>query len=73
MQSINDITLSDIMAEDLDVWVSKNKEFGFVLQIDNEKGEEIVCEKCIHPYAAESFADFCRRYLSCYERIIDQD
>ena len=73
MKTLNDVTLYDLMAEDLDVWLGKNKEFGFVLQIDNEKGDELVAEKQIHPAAAESFADFCRSYLHSYDRITSQE
>ena len=73
MKTLNDVTLYDLMAEDLDVWLGKNKEFGFVLQIDDENGESLVDEKCIHPYAADSFADFCRRFLSSYDKITSQE
>ena len=73
MKTLNDVTLYDLMAEDLDVWLGKNKEFGFVLQIDDENGDELVDEKQIHPAAAESFADFCRRYLHSYERITNKE
>lgn len=68
MNKFNEITLYDLMAEDLDVWVAKNKTFGFDLQIDNEKGETIVDEKGIHPFAMESYADMCRRFLHFYEK-----
>ncbi len=68
MKTMNDVTLYDLMAEDLDVWVSKNKCFGFDLEIDDENGEPLVREAGIHPCAADSFADFCRRYLACYDK-----
>jgi hypothetical protein len=69
---MNNITLYDLMAEDLDVWVSKSKGFGFGLQIDDEHGEPLVDEKGIHPAAADSFADFCRRYLASYDKANNQ-
>ena len=68
MKTLETITLYDLMAEDLDVWLGKNKEFGFLLHIDNDDGE-VVNEKGIHPYAADSFAVFCRRYLHSYDRV----
>lgn len=68
MKTLETITLYDLMAEDLDVWLGKNKEFGFLLHIDNDEGE-VVNEKEIHPYAADSFAAFCRRYLHSYDRV----
>lgn len=64
------ITLYDLMAEDLDVWVSLNKKFGFDLIIENEQGEAIVDEKGIHPNAMESYADVCRRFLNMYDNAI---
>jgi hypothetical protein len=72
MKTLNDITLYDLMAEDMDVWLGKNKGFGFILQIDNENGEGLVDEQQIHPGAVQSFADFCRRYLHSYDRITDK-
>ncbi len=72
MKSLNEITLYDLMAEDLDVWFSSNKQFGFDLEIDDENGEELVREKGVHPFAADSFADFCRRYLVSYDKVKTQ-
>lgn len=72
MKAINDITLYDLMAEDLDVWICKNRKFGFNLEIENQGGEMVVDEHGIHPCAADSFASFCRQYLSCYERVSQQ-
>lgn len=68
MKHLTEITLYDLMAEDLDVWVTKDKTFGFNLEIDDENGEPLVREEAIHPYAADSFADFCRRYLAAYDK-----
>ena len=69
MKTMNDVTLYDLMAEDLDVWITKNKTFGFDLQIDNENGETIVDEEGVHPFAIESYADMCRRFLHFYDKI----
>lgn len=69
MNKFNEITLYDLMAEDLDVYVTKSKGFGFDLQIDNEEGETVVDEKGIHPYAMESYADMCRRFLNFYDKV----
>ena len=62
------VTLNHLMAEDLDVWISKNPKFGFDMRIDDENGKTIVDENGIHAFAAESFAFFCRRYLAAYEK-----
>ena len=66
MSTISTVTLYDLMAEDLDIWVTKDKQFGFNLEIDNENGDELIRDT-IHPCAADSFADFCKRYLAAYE------
>ena len=73
MKTMNDVTLYDLMAEDLDVWVSKSKTFGFALDIDDENGEPLVREESIHPCAADSFADFCRRYLHAYDNAAKEE
>lgn len=66
--TITEITLYDLMAEDLDVWVTKNNKFGFDVSIDDENGESVIHDKGVHPFAADSFADFCRRYLASYDK-----
>lgn len=67
-RTLNNLTVAELMGDDHSVWLGKNKEFGFVLEIENDEGQTII-EKCINPYAAESLASFCRRYLSFYEKI----
>lgn len=67
-RTIRDLSLAELMGDDHGVWLAKNKEFGFVLEIENDEGQTIT-EKCIHPFAAESLASFCRRYLSLYETV----
>lgn len=67
-RTLHDLTVAELMGDDHSVWLGKNKQFGFILEIENDEGTAII-EKCIHPYAAESLASFCRRYLSSYEKI----
>lgn len=67
---MNNITLHDLMAQDVDVWLSKNKTFGFNLEIEDSEGTILVDEQGIHPCSVESLADFCRRYLAFYDRAI---
>jgi hypothetical protein len=67
-QSIHDITIADIMGEDLNIWIGKNKEFGYIMEIDGENGRAL-SEKCIHPFAMESMAYFCRRFLGFYDQL----
>jgi hypothetical protein len=73
MKTLNEITLYDLMAEDLDIWISKSKQFGFNLQIDDENQNPLVNEDHIHPCAADSFADFCRSYLASYDKASTQE
>lgn len=68
-RTICDVTLYDLMAEDFSVWVSKNKQFGFDLQIEGDDAELAIEEKGIHPFAMESFADLCRRFLYFYDKV----
>ena len=68
MKTMNEVTLYDLMAEDLDVYVKKNKGFGFDLEIDDENGEPLIREEGIHPAAVDSFADFCRSFLAFYDK-----
>ncbi len=67
MKSINEITLYDLMSEDLDVWIKRNKKFGYDLQIDDVDGEILLDEEGIHYAAMESFAELCRRFLNTYD------
>ncbi len=66
---LNGFSLYDLMAEDCTVWVGKNKQFGFTMEIEDENGNDVVVEKGIHPYAMESLASFCRRFLGMYEKL----
>lgn len=72
MKTICSLTLHDLMAEDVDIWLTRNKKFGFDLEIDDEEGHELIIEKGIPDAAAESFARFCRHFLSCYDRAANQ-
>ena len=70
MKTICSLTLYDVMAEDMDVWITQNPKFGINLEIDDECGEPVVQENGIHPNAAECMADFCKRYLNAYENAL---
>lgn len=69
MKTINSLTLYDLMAEDTDVWISKNSKFGINIEVDDENGEPLVRDQGIHNGAAESLALFCKSYLYAYENI----
>lgn len=65
----NDVTLYDLMAQDLDVWLVRGKKFGYDLTIEDEEGVKIVDKEEIHPCAIDSMADFCRSFLAFYDQI----
>lgn len=72
VRTLSGINIYDLMAEDMSVWVGKNKEFGYVMEVENESGE-IAKEAQIHPCAMESFAEFCRRFLHSYDTISERE
>jgi hypothetical protein len=69
MKTINDITMYDLMSDDLTVWIKRNEKFGFDLEIENYGGEVLVDEKGINPLAMESYADMCRRFVHFYDKL----
>lgn len=73
MKTMVDITLYDLMAEDLDVWINKNSKFGLNLEIDDERGEPLIREEGINVSAIASFADFCRSFLVSYDNILKKE
>ena len=73
MKTLNDITLYDLMADDMDVWIARNKKFGFNLQIEDREGQTTLDEKGIHPYAIDSLVDFCRQFLTAYDKLNQRD
>lgn len=72
LKSMTDLSLYDLGAEDLSVWVSKNNE-GYLMHVEDENGNDLMQEKQIHPYAMESIARFCSQFLYQYERITDRN
>jgi hypothetical protein len=68
MNEINTLTIEDIGGSDCEVWLKKNDRFGFDLEIESEDLGAYI-HKGLHPFAAESMADFCRRFLQCYDKI----
>ncbi|HAU1312558.1 TPA: hypothetical protein F8R99_14325 [Legionella pneumophila] len=73
IKSVHSISLGDIMGEDHDVAIQKNKQFGFDIEIDNDNSQTILREEGIHPYAIKSFALFCKRFLNSYSRQCDKE
>lgn len=73
IKSSHGISLGDLIGEDHDIWIQKNKTFGFDIEIDNENTETILREEGLHPYAIESLALFCKRFLNSYARFSEME
>lgn len=70
---IENITLYDLMAEEMSVWIAINKKFGFDLTIEGDNPTQRAEINGIHPHAMESFSDFCRRFLHFYDRLKESE
>lgn len=69
-KGLEDITLYDLMADENQVWLGKNDEYGYLMEIENDESTEpYLREVGITPHAVESLASFCRRFLNLYDRI----
>lgn len=73
VKDTTNITLYDLMAEDLCVWVQRNKKFGFDLHIEGDDPTERIEISGVHSHAMESFSDFCRRFLHFYDKLQDDE
>lgn len=73
LNSTHLLSLGDLMGEDHDIWISKNNQFGFDIEIDNEEAQTILKEEGIHPAAIESLALFCKRFLGSYAYYCDKE
>lgn len=66
-----DITIGELMGEEFEMWLGKNKLFGYLMEVENEE-EEVSREKSISPAAIDNFARTCRQFLFCYDRIFSK-
>lgn len=73
IKSLCEISVYDLGATDHCVWLKKNKKFGFDLEIENDEEQSVYKEEGIHPYALESIASFCRRFLHGYNSVMDKE
>lgn len=64
--NIDRLTMGEIMGEDMDVWLQRDDQHGFRIVVDNENGDTVIDDK-INRYCAQSFAHFCRRFVSFYD------
>lgn len=68
LKSLEEISIYDLMGSEYDIWITKNKNFGFDIEIDNDEYETILHEKELHPFAVESLVTFCKKVLLSYAR-----
>jgi len=61
------LTIDELMGDDHYPYITKNKSWGFDFGVESAGDEEMEATK-IHPMGMESMADFCRRFLSFYDR-----
>lgn len=73
LKTVHSMTLADISGEDHSLWLGKNSHWGYDLCIENDDCEVILHDKQIHPYAIESLALFCKRFLDAYANHCDKD
>ena len=70
LKSLGDVTIDDLMSNDTYVWVGKNKQYGYLLELENDVSTEpFLREIGLHPFAMESLAMFCRRFLGFYDKL----
>lgn len=65
--SISELSLYDLMGQEYELWLTNNKEFGFDLEITSEDEGVKIRALGVHPFAIESFADFCKRFVNQYD------
>lgn len=63
-----DLSLYDLMGQDFELYLKKNKQFGYDLSIESYDGQFNVEEEQVHPAAIEYFAEFCQSFLAFYNR-----
>jgi hypothetical protein len=69
-KSLSEITVLDLLGEDYNLWITKNKKGGFDVQMELDWDDnESVLERNIHPYAMDNFAKFCKNFVRQYERL----
>lgn len=67
MKNLSELTVYDLMGEDYSIWITKNKKFGYDMEIEGENPNDRVKIEGIHNMAMDSFSDFCRRFLRFYD------
>lgn len=69
--NLETITLHDLMGEDYNIYVRKNEKFGYDMEVVKDDTEESF-KVNVHDFAADSLAEFCKMFLTRYEREQEQ-
>ncbi len=72
-KSAETMSLYEIMAVDQYVFLTRNEKFGFDLKIENSEEHIVYSDEGVHPYAIDSLAVFCRRFLHRYETLLNKE
>lgn len=72
VKSLCEISVHDLGGVNHYVYLTKNKKFGFDLEIINEEDQVTYKDKEFHPYALDSIATFCRSFLRNYDHVMAQ-
>ena len=66
------LTLEELMGEDHYPHITLNPQWGFDLTVENDSNQEMEATE-IPPSAMECIADFCRQFLSFYDKRINNE
>ena len=70
-KTLGALSVYDLMGMDCSIYVKKNNKFGFDVEIESdEESFDTYQDKSIHAYAIESLAEFCRRFLHSYSKLV---
>ena len=67
--STEDINLYDLMGDDYYPYLIKDAKGDYTLTVEDFENNVIAETTKINPCAIDSFAEFCRRYLTSYDRL----
>ena len=67
--TICSMSVYELMADDLDVWLQRNKDHTYQLTVEGFEEDSPAVDEAVHRCAIDSMADFCRRFLHSYERL----
>lgn len=65
---MNELTLYNLMSEDMTIWTSLQGKTHVNVKVQNEEGE-VVYAQVSHIYAWESLVSLARQVLACDERL----